>query len=257
VKIKLAMAGLAMAWLAGAQPAVFEVASVKASSASQADGKGQRGMKTSPGTVSMQNVPLKAIVRWAYGVQDYQVEGPAWTERQGFDIFAKAAGPAKDPELQAMMRTLLEDRLKLVVHRETKIKPIYEMTIAKGGHKLKPSATEGESSFAPPKGGGGKMIAHAERTSMAEFAQLLTDPLQCPVIDKTGLKGNFDFTVDLMSYIPLDASGKAAPDKVAVSDRETIVTMAIQQQLGLKLEPKKGPIEIVIIDSAEKIPVEN
>jgi hypothetical protein len=111
----------------------FEVASVKVSQASPDAPKGNRGLKSSIGSVTIQNMPLAPIVRWAYGVKDFQVDGPQWTNVQGYDIFAKAAGPAKDPELQVMMQHLLEERFKLVVHREIRELPVYEMTIAKGG----------------------------------------------------------------------------------------------------------------------------
>ncbi|SPE26967.1 conserved exported hypothetical protein [Candidatus Sulfopaludibacter sp. SbA3] len=242
-----------------AAPASFEVASVKAAQlvTGGGEGKARFGLRTSPGAVTVQHMPLSAIVRWAYDVKEYQVEGPRWTDNEAYDIFAKAAGPAKDAELRPMMQALLAERFKLAIHREIKELPVYEMTIAKGGHKLKPSTAEGPSNFGPPKGGGGKMAVSAERTSMAQFAELVSQPLQRPVIDNTGLKGAFDFTLDLMSYIPLDADGKPSPDKVAVEDRDTIIIMAVQQQLGLRLEPKKGPIEMLIIDRAEKIPTEN
>lgn len=92
---------------------------------------------------------------------------------------------------------------------------------------------------------------------MVQFADELRQPLQRPVVDKTGLKGNFDFSLDLMSYIPLDGNGMAKPEKVAVQDRDTIVIMAVQQQLGLKLEPTKGPVAMIIIDWAAKVPTEN
>ena len=238
----------------------FDVASVKVSQPGPGageGGRGRRGLKITPGSVTVQNMPLGAIVQWAYNVQPYQVTGPDWTNNQTFDIFAKAAGTVQEPELRAMMQTLLADRFKLVIHREIKELPVYEMTIAKGGHKLTSSASEGESNFGPPKGGGGKMAVHADRTSMAQWADLLSQPLQSPVVDKTGLKGNFDFSVDLMNYIPLDANGKQSPESVPETDRATIVMMAIQQQLGLKLDLKKGPIDRIVIDSADKIPTEN
>lgn len=241
-------------------PAAFEVASVKITQFAKGGGEERggvrRGIKTSPGSVSIQAMPLTDIVQWAYGVKEYQVDGPRWTDTVGFDIFAKAQGPAGDIELQSMMRTLLAERFKLEFHRQNRELPVYDMIVAKGGHKLKPSSGEGESRFNPGPGGG-KMALHAEKTTMAQFADLLSRPLQRPVLDKTGLTGSFDFTIDLMSYIPLDANGKPAPDKVAVEDRDTIILMALQQQLGLKLEPKKAPVEVLIIDHAEQVPVEN
>jgi uncharacterized protein (TIGR03435 family) len=237
-------------------PASFEVASVKVSQVpGVGEGRGRGGLKTSPGSVTIQNMPLLAIVRWAYDVKEYQVDGPHWTENQGYDIFAKAAGPAKDPELQAMMRTLLAERFKLVIHREIRELPIYEMTIGRGGHKLKPSVSEGEPSIAG--GRGGRMVVNAERVSAGQFADVLSQPLNRPVLDKTGLKGGFDFTIDLMRYIPLDTSGKPSIESTTEMDRDAIIITAVQEQLGLKLAPKRGPIEVILIDSADKIPAEN
>ena len=92
---------------------------------------------------------------------------------------------------------------------------------------------------------------------MAQFADLVSQPLQRPVVDKTGLSGVFDFTLDLLNYMPLDAEGKSVRESLTVTDREAIIIMAMQQQLGLKLEPKKGPIEVIFIDHAEKVPTEN
>ncbi|MDR3698071.1 MAG: TIGR03435 family protein [Candidatus Sulfopaludibacter sp.] len=201
----------------------FDVASVKVTETSGAgEGKARRGIKSSPGSVTIQNMPLSAIVQWAYGVRDYQVVGPHRTDVQGYDIFAKAAGPAQE---------------------------------AKGGYKLKPAEGEGAGNLTASKSG--KVMLKGERTSMAELAGLLSRPLRRAVIDRTGLKGGFDFTIDLMSYIPLDASGKPSPESTTEMDRDGIIIMAVQQQLGLKLEPGKGPVEMIIIEKADKIPTDN
>ena len=231
----------------------FDVASVKVSEAAGPEGKARRGIKSSPGSVTIQSMPLSAIVQWAYGVRDYQVEGPHWTDVQAYDIFAKAAGPAQDPELQKMMQTLLRERFKLVIRREVRELPIYSMTIAKGGHKLKPPEGEGPGKLAK----GEKLALKGERVSMAELASQLSQPLRRPVIDKTGLAGAFDFTIDLMNYVPLDASGKPSPESTTEMDRDGIIIMAVQQQLGLKLEPGKAPVEMIVIEKAEKIPTDN
>ena len=231
----------------------FDVASVKVSDALGPEGKARRGIKSSPGSVTIQNMTLSAIVQWAYGVQDYQVEGPHWADVDPYDIFAKAAGPAQDPELKKMLQTLLAERFKLVIRREVRELPIYSMTIAKGGHKLKPPQGEGPGQL----GKGEKFALKGERVSMAELAGQLSQPLRRPVIDRTGLAGTFNFTIDLMSYVPLDASGKPSPESTTEMDRDGIIIMAVQQQLGLKLEPGKAPVEMIVIEKAEKIPTDN
>jgi uncharacterized protein (TIGR03435 family) len=231
----------------------FDVASVKVSDARGPEGKAHRGIKSSPGSVTIQNLPLSAIVQWAYGVRDYQVEGPRWTDVDPYDIFAKAAGPAQERELQKMMQTLMGERFKLVTRREVREFPIYSMTIAIGGHKLKPPEGEGPGKLVK----GEKFALRGERVSMAELAGQLSQPLRRPVIDRTGLAGTFNFTIDRMSYVLLDASGKPSPESTTEMDRDGIVIMAVQQQLGLKLEPGKAPVEMIVIEKAEKIPTDN
>lgn len=230
----------------------FDVASVKVSEAGP-EGKFRRGIKTSPGSVTIQNMPLSAIVQWAYGVREYQVEGPQWTEVQAYDIFAKAAGPAQDPELQKMMQTLLRERFELAIRREVRELPIYSMTIAKGGHKLKPPEGQGPGNLVK----GEKLARRGQRVSMAELAGELSQPLRRPVIDRTGLAGTFNFTIDLTGYVPLDANGKPSPESIPEMDRDGIIIMAVQQQLGLKLEPGKSPVEMILIEKADKIPTDN
>jgi len=234
----------------------FEVASIKLSEPirSSAKEKIRGGIRTSPGSVTACHTPLLELLRWSYGLKDFQVDGPHWTEDQGYDIFAKAAGPAADPELQLMMRDLLTQRFKLVFHREIKELPVYEMTIAKGGHKLQPSVGEGEQRFSSE---GGKLMIRASQTSIAELAALISRPLQRPVLDKTGLAGRYDFTLNLTGYVPIDSGGKPAPEMATDMDKETVVAIGVQQQLGLKLEPKKAPVEMFVIDHAEKSPSEN
>jgi uncharacterized protein (TIGR03435 family) len=224
----------------------IEAASVKASDPVRPGSKEkvQRGIRTSPGSVTAQNTPLLELLRWSYGLKDFQVDGPHWTQDQGYDILAKASGPAAEQELQAMMRDVLTQRFKLVFHREIKELPVYEMTIAKGGHKLQPSVGEGEQRF---DGGGGNLMVRASQIGMAELASLISRPLQRPVVDKTGLAGKFDVTLNLTGYAPVDGA----------NDREILVAISVQQQLGLKLEPKKAPVEMFIIDGAEKLSSQN
>jgi uncharacterized protein (TIGR03435 family) len=175
-----------------------------------------------------------------------------------YDIVAKAADPVKDGELRKMLQTLLADRFKLVFHRETRELPVYVLTVGKDGSKMKQSEGDGESSF--KDGRGSKMSLVADHTSMAQFADLLSQPLRRPVIDMTGLKGGFDFSIDLAKYVDMEqmrktGAGGSESDMMATS--ETAVVMALREQLGLKLESKKGPIDMLVIEKAEKAPTEN
>jgi uncharacterized protein (TIGR03435 family) len=245
-----------------AAPPAFDVASVKISELGRAGGEGSRKgtLHTAPGSVNLRNLTLKACVSWAYNVKDYQVSGPGWIDGERYDIVAKAANPVNDDDLRRMLQTLLADRFKLVFHRETKELPVYVLGIAKEGLKIKPSVGEGESSFQPAKGMG-KLSLVVEHTSMSQFADLLSQPLQQPVVDRTGLQGGFDFTLDLAKYLAMDNpgshEGEGMTRPVGISAVETALFMALREQLGLKLESKKNPIDLIVVDKAEKVPTEN
>src|SRR5579883_1867476 len=187
-----------------AQGPAFEVASVKPSqfSSSNMDMEGFRkpNLAVTPDSVTLRNFSLHNCVQWAYNVKDFQVTGPDWIDSQRYDINAKAAGAVKEQELRRMLQTLLTDRFKLVFHRETKELPVFVLTVAKDGLKMKQSEGQGDSSFQPLKGAG-KLAISAGHTTMAQFVDLLRSPLQKPVVDETGLQGGFDFTLDLAKYL--------------------------------------------------------
>ncbi len=227
----------------------FDVASIKPSQIGKAGGEGSRreNVNSSPGSLTMRNVSLSSCIRWAYNVKQFQVSGPAWLESERYDVLAKASDPAATDQLRLMLRTLLADRFKLTLHREEKIMPTYALVVAKNGPKFHQSEGEGKSSLK-----GSKAVVTAEKTSMAQLADLLAQPLRCPITDMTGLEGLYDFSVDLTSYIPAEfKSGDPPPDIIGIA------MSALQDQLGLKLEAKKAPVEFLIIDHAEKVPTEN
>jgi uncharacterized protein (TIGR03435 family) len=235
-----------------AAPPVFAVASVKPSPAGGAGGSAGH-WQTGPGSVTMVHVTLRTCVQWAYDVKAYQVSAPGWMDDARFDIAAKSEGRVPVAQLRLMMQTLLAERFKLVVHRETKELAAFALSIGKGGHKLHLSDEEGAPQFAPGKGG--EMSFSAQRVPMSRFVDFLSGPLRAPVVDLTGLTGRYDFTVDLMAYLPMDADGKPADG--AAADVPTIISMALQEQLGLKLESRKIPVAMVVIDQAGKAPSEN
>ena len=244
----------------------FEVASVKLSQISAMGGEGRFKMhlSTTPGGLNMGNINLRTCVQWAYNLKDFQVTGPDWTNYDRYDIVAKAATPARDDEMRQMLQGLLAERFKLAVHREVRDLPVYVLTVGKNGIKMKESEGEGESSFRPVKGMG-KLALAVTQSSMAQFAELLSQPLQRPVIDETGLKGRYEFTIDLAKYfgMELNAGARGEGEGPKEGNRldpgaiETAVTLALRDQLGLKLEPKKAPIDMIVIDRAEKVPTEN
>lgn len=223
----------------------FEVASIKPSQAGNMDREGNRreDVDTAPGSLTMRNVSLSSCIRWAYGVQRSQVSGPAWVDSERFDIAAKAANPASEDQLKVMLQALLGDRFKLTLHRDSKIVSLYALVVAKNGPKLQASEGEGKS-----KRVGNAVKGSFEQTSLPEFAEYLSVPFRAPVVDMTGLKGRFDFKTDFSGFFVPGSS---------LDDLPGFISTAIQEQLGLRLESRKAPLEILVIDHAERVPSEN
>ena len=234
-----------------AQPAVppsFEVASIKTASG---EGKGRGGnpftnpVKVTPGSLTMSGVTLKTSIAWAYHVFEYQITGSDWIGSDRYDIVAKAGSPATEAELRAMLQTLLAERFHLELHRQTKEMACYLLVVAKGGPKFQESKTEGESDIQPdPR----RMSVAVRRVPVAQLVDLLSRMFQTPVVDLTGLTGRYDITLDIAKYIP--QSGEKM-------DPLGIIQAGLQEELGLKMESKKYPVDLLIIDRAEKAPVEN
>jgi uncharacterized protein (TIGR03435 family) len=165
-----------------------------------------------------------------------------------YDIAAKAAGRVPDESLKPMLRTLLADRLKVAVHREEKVMPYYILTVAKGGAKVKETAEEGDPEIEPAKN---RTSVGARRMTVARFCELLGLILHAPIEDQTGLKGRYDANLDFSQLIAAYPQGPPADEIPAM------IMNGIQDMLGLKLEAKKGPVEMIVVDRAEKVPTEN
>ena len=223
----------------------FDVASIRASQFQSGDGEGsgRESIQTSADGLTMRNVTLQSCISWAYSVQDFQIAGGLGADR--FDIVAKAGAPANVPTLRAVLRTLLGERFKLKLHRDTKELSSLVLVVARGGPKLHNSQEDAPGVLRPDKGA---MVA--QHATMSEFIGTLAGPLRTPVIDKTGLTGRYDFTVDLSSYLA-DAKPGQQPDMTG------IMISALREQLGLNLESRKESVEVLVIDHAEKSPSGN
>jgi len=188
---------------------------------------------------------LRLLIANAYDVPLHRIAGgPSWRDSDKFNIEAKtgvqlAPWPDSQAQLNQMLLSLLEERFKLTVHRETRQETIYEMVIAKGGPKLKAAAAGESPAFGVEPG-----RTYSRAVPLEYLAGRLSGTLGRTVIDRTGLSGKFDYSI---TYAPDDAP--------ADDDRPSLIT-AIEQQLGLKLESAKGPVEFLVIDRAEK-PEEN
>jgi uncharacterized protein (TIGR03435 family) len=227
-----------------AQTLRFDVASVK-----KVDGGGPPGdiphnLETSPGHFAMRNVPLRMALEWAYDLKDYEISGPDWIKvDERYDIIARAAGPVPEAQMRQMLQTLLVERFQMKVHRETKVLPVYVLLPGKGEANVKEVAADAQPSFG--KGPGATFLAQP----ISRFTFMLTRRMDRPVLDRTGLKGRYDFTIDLsgLGFNGREPEGPGGPS----------VFTTVQRDLGLRLEARKEPIEILVIDSVNKMPIEN
>jgi uncharacterized protein (TIGR03435 family) len=224
----------------------FDVASVKVS-APMAEGRGNRrdAVVAGPAGVTMTAISLKGAIQWAYHMQSIQVSGPGWMDSDRLDINAKSAGPASNDQLRQMMQTLLAQRFKLTFHKETKEMPAYVVTVAKSGHKLKQSEGEGEMEVKPA---GNRMAANFTHVTLSQLSEMMSSPLQAVVVDQTGLKGSWDFTLDMSGFMS---------QPTGIDDAIGMIIQAANEQLGIKIDQKKVPAEVLIVDHAERVPVEN
>jgi bla regulator protein blaR1 len=254
-------ASFAPRWIAFAQQEprlAFEVASIKPSDPNIR----QHLLGTRSGSFVATDATLKQLVGMAYDLRDHQISGgPKWLDSDRYTIEGKpdsttpiGPGPAGIATARAMLRSLLADRFKLAVHHETKEEQIYELVIAKGGPKFK----EVEAPKGGPRGlgstGPGKL--RGMFCPIGILAQTLSGVLSRSVIDRTGLTGNYDFVLE---YTPelgqLQPGQPGPPDEPGLPppapDGPSLFT-ALEEQLGLKLQSAKGPVDIIIIDHAER-----
>lgn len=250
----LAVAFLTFLPVASAQPSPsFEVASAKVSQLARtgAEGSTRESIDVSPGSLTMRNVSLRSCIRWAFGVKDFQIAAPAWIASERYDIVAKAPGPVPNDQLRLMLQSLLAGRFKLMLHRETKVLPVYALLVTRKGSKLQASKVEGPGSMRP--NGGGLEFRNMSMSDFADRLQLRPFGIDRPVVDKTGLPGAFDFTMKLA------ASATELKSSLERGEREQDSSFfdTPLQDLGLKLDPQKGEVEVLVIDRAQKIPVEN
>jgi uncharacterized protein (TIGR03435 family) len=262
---------IAVALLAAGMPGVaqtptFEVASIRQNK-SGADGA---SVRVQPGgRLNVTNNSLRNIVRNAYNVQNFQiVGGPDWINTDRWDIVAKAEEDAAAPQLIVMMRNLLADRFKLVLHTEMRETPVYALVLARSDGRFGPQlrrstvdcaallASFKEKKETPPntingrpscgtRTQAGTMMTTA--TTMADFVRNLAPMAGRPIVDRSGLTGAFD--IDL-TWAP-DQQGAPGTTPAAPDDRPSLVT-AVQEQLGLKLESQRLPFETLVIDSVER-----
>ena len=249
-RVHFAIAVSAIACAQALNTARFEVAAIKPSDPAV------RGfhVQTAPGgRYIASGVTVKFLIQAAYGVREFQIlNAPAWTDTQHYDINAKGEeSTANQPNVMSQrLQDLLAGRFQLKLARETRELPVYHLVVAKGGSKLKESTAKEDDRFMQM--GRGRITFKG--ASMSSLAVQLSQQLGRTVLDQTGLTANYDFT---LNWTPETPSGPDGPKDAPSADPNgpTLFT-AIQEQLGLKLESAKGPVEVLVIASVER-PAEN
>jgi uncharacterized protein (TIGR03435 family) len=263
----------------GAPKPSFEVASIKRNTSPE----GNARVTDAPGGRFIgARIPLRRVIQFAYRGNDDLIGGPDWIDSDRWDIEAKAADGTVPPRtglpdmttpdtIALMVQTLLEDRFKLKVHTETRNLPLFELTVAKGGPKIKLSDDQTPPTALQGAGGsrgaglarGAMRLGRSDFEGQAQTMDIFAKALGAvyagrPVVDKTGLKGLYDIK---LQWTPDPALTTAAAAPVGAGNSSTAPSglslfTAIEEQLGLKLESNRGPLPVLVIDSVQK-PSEN
>lgn len=223
----------------------FEAASVRPNKS----GSDAQESRVTPGRLTVKNMVLRNIVKNAYGFrEDIRLQGaPKWVDSERFDISATAPGDADKDQVNLMLRSLLADRFKLAVHRETQELPIYILVPAKNGPKVR----ELKATAYQPKAPSPDMQTIVVLGRSSGLATRLSVLLGRVVLDKTGLAGQYDLTLQIRRD---DMPPSAAEDGGGLISAWTgpSLSAALEEQLGLKLESTKAPVEIVVVDHIER-----
>jgi len=223
----------------------FEVATIKPTDPNDSN----QGFHTRGHRISIENETVESLISFAYAIHAHQiVDGPAWFHSDRYDIdgVPDVEGEPNLKQYQEMVQKLLADRFQLKFHREKRELSIYAITIAKGGPKLTKSTADNDQIDQTGNGNGNQHRTKFTNNSMADFALGMQYFMERPVIDQTGLTGRFDF---VLTWTP-DASHTGDPNAAPG------IFTAVQEELGLKLEPTKGPADVLVVDHVER-PSEN
>jgi len=227
----------------------FEVASVKPASECTYD------RMFGPGQVVL-NVPLSPILITAFKVSKDQIIGPSWLESDCFEIVAKLPEGSTPDQIPAMLLDLLKERFKMSTHKESRPSTIYALVVDKGGPKIKAAAENSTFMGKAPRnaiavGRGGGSIKGI--MTMEMLAKALSNQGYGPIMDATGLKGEYEIS---LSWAADRGMAQTPPSDAASTPRADLLT-ALRESLGLKLEPRKGATDVLVIDHIERVPTEN
>ena len=237
-----------------ATPPTFDVAEVKVNKSGEVrmavDMQGG-------GRLTMRNVTMKVMIVMAYHARPEAVTGgPGWLDADRFDVVAKATQTTPPDDLRRMLQTLLAERFKLAIHKEPKMISAYVLLVGKSGPKLHASepAVLSEQRCSPGGGAASQKHITCQHISMSALADQLQEQsprdFDLAVVDQTGLSGTFDFKLD---WTPAARAVETSPDP---SGGQTVFE-AVETQLGLKLERRKLPLPVIVVDRVERVPVDN
>jgi uncharacterized protein (TIGR03435 family) len=218
--------------------------------------------------INFRYVTLWWSISYAYGVKSYQMSGPGWLRDVRFDIVARGREGTVRTQLPEMMQTLLAERFKLKIHRESRELPALALTVGKNGPKLTEAAAvsgdgQGGAAFGLSMTAAGVERMDVKGATMAKLASTLSGLLGLPVVDRTGLEGRYDFVLEFSRSA---AAGQGTtggyneppplPSPPPTAEPGLSIFSAVQQ-LGLRLDSQKLPFDVIVIDHAEKLPTEN
>jgi uncharacterized protein (TIGR03435 family) len=262
-------------------PPAFEVATIKRN----VSGQYATGVAYKPGgRIIAKNAPLRLLIQFAYAFHDSQghslplkasqvVGGPAWIDSESYDIEAKPESNTNPSQAWLMLQTLLADRFRLALHKESREFSVYDLTAKKSGLKLPPPKNTKCVSFppgttphyvpgafdcgyAPLLLSSSGLQMEGRKLHMADLVRELARALGEPVLDKTGFTGEFDIDLNYTDEDILKSPGSATPDNAGgnrLPDGPNLsLVFAAMDQLGLKLQPAKGPVEVLVVDHAER-----
>jgi uncharacterized protein (TIGR03435 family) len=229
-------------------PPAFEAASVKPAGRGRIGG----GINVLPARIRIVNASLKFCVQVAWNVKDFQVSGAAgWMDTDAYEIDAVAASPFKGGEFRTMLQALLADRFGLGIHRETQLKAGYALVAGRNSPKLPPPKDDLDIVFGRTPSG--DVTLKATSASMNQLAYALAETLGATVVDQTGIDGRFDVSLQFTPDQPLRTkSGAPVPPPPPDAAPGPSIFNALQDKLGLKLEARKVPVEVIVIDHAHR-----
>jgi uncharacterized protein (TIGR03435 family) len=267
----------------------FEVASIKPS-APPSPLQLNMGVHVDGAMVRITTMSLKDYIRIAFKVKDYQIIGPDWIASERFDISAKLPEGGKRDQVDDMLQALLLDRFRIKMHRDSKEFPVYVLSVAKGGLKMKESPIDPDADSSNggkdatnvdvSGGRGGAVVNYgrgsyfsvgedrldAKKLSMMLLADMLSRFVDRPVVDMTDVKGTYDFALEfphdqfqaMMVHAGTSAGVYIPPQALqwAATIGDDALFRAVET-VGLKLESRKAPLEVLVIDEAQKTPIEN